>query len=266
MLSRKKRANHYVNRIFIFTIALWFSSAINAHCTLYHPHHCFDDALDAAADLDPTNPDSQLNEELANLDRLRLDMMHLGGQGCKVKARDVASDNRLGVRLTRYERYFLEPWFGDKLDLGRVRVHWNARLNDEMKIGGWTVWVAPSAQTFGYNIYFAEQHDEGNPWQLIGLFHELMHTFQYVRMGGLTRFCQKYMDGWTNGGADYYKNWMEKEAFDNQSKFVASLQDLHSVTGEYYQYHSSNPYNRRTPYVIPGRLYTSGRQLGLRRR
>ena len=128
--------------------------------------------------------------------------MHLGGQGCRAKANDVMSRFRSTRGLTPLEKRYLDPFFGKHINLDRVTVYWGANLNSEMKVGEQNGFcVASGARTFRYRAFFRERHDApGNTRQLVDLAHEFVHTIQHEQLGGLTRFCQKYMDGYFNAG------------------------------------------------------------------
>lgn len=198
------------------------------------------------------------------LDHIR-NALHVGAQGCRGTANWVKQNNPYRRGLTEYEKYYLTPWFGRELDLDRVRVHWGARLNEGLRVAGHDVWVASGAQTFGYNIYLRERHDQGDTKQLIDLAHELFHTLQHETYGGLHEFCKTYMNGWVDGGMNYYRNPLEKEAFDFEVRFANSLSNLESTTNFDIEFTPTTPYNNRS-IRVPERLYTQGRRLGRIRR
>jgi len=181
--------------------------------------------------------------------------MHLGGQGCRAKANDVMSRFRSNRGLTPLEKKYLSPWFGKQINLNRVTVFWGANLNSEMKVAGETFWVASGAQTFGYRVFFRERHDSGDTKQLISLAHELVHTVQHEQLGGLTRFCQKYMDGYVNAGS-YEDNPMERQAYDTEYRFALWLGSVPSTTGRVVRIENAVPnnYRSRQSTLVPERL------------
>lgn len=122
-------------------------------------------------------------------------------------------------------RYYLRPWFGDLVD--RVRVIWNARLNDQMEFVRGLIAPGSRAQTYGYQLYIAPSQGAPDPEstpQLLLLAHELVHTAQYVRYGeDLARFCHEYMQGWVQSRGVYAQNPLEQEAFDTAFAFAQWL-------------------------------------------
>lgn len=242
-MKNLKYMKHVSVAVFLVVLAIVLlpPTSASADCTKWHPHHCLADDID---------------DVLVDIDRKRIDLLHLGGQGCRAKANDVIASNRSGVKLTELEKRYLRPWFGKRINLDAVRVSWGASLNDEMKIGNWTVWVASDAQTFGYRVFVRERHKNGNTAQLITLAHELTHILQYENAGrGLLKFCQRYMSSYSDAGG--YFSSTEAEAFNLDFRFAQWISDkrLPSWNGRAIRYEHGMPNNSRTvtvPYCLPG--------------
>lgn len=183
------------------------------------------------------------------------DALDIGMQVCLDTANDVTSRNqRSGRQLNELEKYYLRPHFGDLVD--EVTIHWNAWLPDGKKIGGWQAAEKASAQTFGNHIYFEGTFpDSQDSLQLLDLAHELVHVEQYHRLGGLKQFCHDYAYGYTGkGGWDYYKNPLEKEAFDKAFQVAHWLNQWYDHNMAYYTYEHELPTNTRTvliPHWLP---------------
>jgi hypothetical protein len=127
--------------------------------------------------------------------------------------------------------------------------------------------VSPGAQTFGRRIYFAENRSVGNTTQLIGLAHEMLHVWQYERMGrDMRKYCKNYTGSYFDHGMDYYAVDMEQAAYGFESKFANWLMTQHNITaggnynGGIFTYNTASPYQRRTSAVpsslfLPPQLY-----------
>jgi hypothetical protein len=156
--------------------------------------------------------------------------MTLGSSICVANAELTATRNThiAAQPLDPTARYYLHPWFGDLVD--KVRVVWNARLNDRLELARRVLAQGSHAQTYGYRIYIASSQGTREPesaLQLILLAHELVHTAQYVRYGAdLTRFCQEYIRGWEQSGGVYTHNPLEQEAFNTAFAFAQWLNRL----------------------------------------
>ncbi len=174
------------------------------------------------------------------------DTAHIAGTGCEMYAKDLRQRyvSKRGLNYT--EKYYLRPWFGDLVD--KVMVTWGASLNREIRVGGQTVAVASDAQTFGHNIYFRERRKTGDSMQMISLAHELLHAWQYQQIGeSMKKFCRAYMDGYFRAGMDYYKNPLEKVAYDFEIKFAHWLAEKHpNHSVRHITYQTGSPYQRRT--------------------
>jgi Domain of unknown function (DUF4157) len=202
--------------------------------------------------IDPTNPQSETRQQLRDLDQQRRELIHLGRQGCIATANKVIDSNgnyRSGNQgLTESEKRYLRPWFGKHIDLDSVEVWWGATLNEEMKIGGTTVWEGSDAQTFGNRIYIKEAHKTGNTKQLILLAHELVHTLQAKRLGSVDNFCEKYMNSWSKA-LNYEDNIMEREAQNIEFRYAQWLAEKLPKTNYSYTIRHPNSSNYRTVEV-----------------
>jgi hypothetical protein len=207
--------------------------------------------------IDPTNPQSETREQLRNLAQKRRELIHLGRQSCIATANNVIDSNvnyrsdNLNKGLTESEKKYLRPWFEKEIDLDSIEVWWGASLNKEMKVGNVSLWVASDAQTFGNKIYVSQDHKRGDTRQLILLAHELVHTVQVKRLGGVDKFCEEYMNGWSRAFVDYKKdsyadNTMEKEAQDVEFRFTQWLAKELPITDRYYRIPRPNSSNHRT--------------------
>jgi len=119
-------------------------------------------------------------------------------------------------RLSKSEKYFLKRFYGNSVQLNRVRVMWGTGLPH-----GISVLNIPgsSAQTFGYNIYMRGPRHVNNVEQLITLAHELNHTMQAAHLGGVARFCTSYMTKYVQAGYSYDRNQYEKNANGSEDRF-----------------------------------------------
>ena len=153
--------------------------------------------------------------------------MDLGSSICVANAEMTSARNTLtpGQPLDTTAQYYLRPWFGALVD--KVRVIWNARLNDQLELAKRFLTQGSRAQTYGYQVYIAPSQGARAPesaQQLLLLAHELVHTAQYVRYGeNLARFCQEYVQGWAQSGGVYEQNPLEREAFDTAFAFAQWL-------------------------------------------
>jgi Domain of unknown function (DUF4157) len=133
--------------------------------------------------------------------------------------------NPLGMALDAEQKSYLRPLFGDLVD--RVRVVYRAQLLDrwaqrdgkEMHIGG----VDSSAQTYCNRIYIRAAYRPHDTDRLVLLAHELTHSQQCDRAGGISKFGERYFQGYYRGGQTYQKNPLEKSARVMEEKFTRQL-------------------------------------------
>lgn len=111
-------------------------------------------------------------------------------------------------------RYFPE----DLVD--QVRVHWNSRLNKEVKIGRKVILVAADGQTYGYDVYVVDEDNmrlcnKNEIFKRLRLvLHELVHVQQfYDRQESLKQFGYDYFTAYAAGDYKYENNAMEIAAY-----------------------------------------------------
>lgn len=144
--------------------------------------------------------------------------LSLGGSACVANAELTYARNaqQPALPLDATAQAYLRPWFGNLVD--KVRVVWNARLNDSLEIGRQVLARGSRAQTYGYQVFVSPSQgarDPGSTGQLLLLAHELVHVAQYVRYReSLERFCHEYVQGWARHGGVYNQNPLEQEAFE----------------------------------------------------
>lgn len=141
-------------------------------------------------------------------------------------AQVMAIRNPAGSALDRQQKSLLRPLFGDLVD--RVTVVYGAQLLDrwthgdkETHIGG----VDSAAQTYCDRIYLRAQYQPRNTDRLVLLAHELTHSQQCARAGGIARFGSVYFQGYYRGGQNYQTNPLEQSARMMEEKFTRNLCD-----------------------------------------
>ncbi len=139
-------------------------------------------------------------------------------------AQVMAIRNPTGVALDREQKQFLRPLFGDLVD--RVTVVYGAQLLDrwshdgkETHIGG----VDSSAQTYCERIYVREAYQAHDTDRLVLLAHELTHSQQCERLGGIGQFGSEYFQGYYRAGQRYQHNPLEKSARAMEERFTHQL-------------------------------------------
>lgn len=95
--------------------------------------------------------------------------------------------------LYQSQKIYLRPHFGDLVD--RVQVVYNAQMMDtwsafgqEIRLGG----VESAAQTYCDRIYVRDSYNPNDFNQVILLAHELTHSKQCEKLGGMTQFGYHY--------------------------------------------------------------------------
>ncbi len=135
-------------------------------------------------------------------------------------ARVMAERNPAGLPLADTQRSALRPYFDDLVD--RVRVVWDAKLLDQWAVGRYA--LRPSnwgGQSYGDRIYLNQPMRPGDAGQLQLLAHELVHSRQTERFGGLEGFGYEYFKGYYLAGLSYEGNGLEREAIEFQAEFAA---------------------------------------------
>jgi hypothetical protein len=103
----------------------------------------------------------------------------------------------------------------------------------ETHIGG----VDSSAQTYCDRIYIRGSYQPHNTDRLVLLAHEFTHTQQCHQAGGISKFGERYFQGYFQGGQTYQNNPLEKSARTIEEKFTRQLCQTISCpprTGSYY--------------------------------
>lgn len=146
--------------------------------------------------------------------------------------------NHAGVRLDADQKDYLRPLFGNLVD--RVRVVYQAQLLDrwshggkEMHLGG----IDSSAQTYCDRIYIRAGYKSHDTNLLVLLAHELTHTQQCDRLGGISKFGARYFQGYFHSGQEYEDNPLEQSARQMEEKFTYQLCDKIGCppkSGSYY--------------------------------
>jgi Domain of unknown function (DUF4157) len=132
-----------------------------------------------------------------------------------------AARNPAGQPLTVAQKKSLRPLFGELVD--RVQVNYNSLLMDRWSNGEQEVHVGDvdsAAQTYCNRVYVKDAYQPTNRGQLFLLAHELSHSFQCERLGGVNKFGYKYFRSYYEAGQQYAKNPLEKEARSIAAKLV----------------------------------------------
>ncbi len=139
-------------------------------------------------------------------------------------AQIVAIRNPQGSALTAEQKSLLRPLFGDLVD--RVTVVYGAKLLDRWSQGGKETHIGgvdSSAQTYCDRIYVRDRYKPHDSDLLVLLVHELTHSQQCDRAGGIVKFGERYFLGYYRGGQSYQDNPLEKSARAMEEKFTRQL-------------------------------------------
>ena len=132
--------------------------------------------------------------------------------------------NRQGLPLTKAQKGYLRPLFGNLVD--RVSIVYNAQLLDRWSQGGKETHIGgvdSSAQTYCDRIYIRAGYRPNDTDRLVLLAHELTHAQQCDLAGGIVRFGENYFKGYYRGGQTYQNNPLEKSARAMEEKFTHQL-------------------------------------------
>ncbi len=146
--------------------------------------------------------------------------------------------NRQGLPLTKPQKGYLRPLFGNLVD--RVSIVHNAQLLDRWSQGGKETHIGgvdSSAQTYCDRIYIRGVNRPNDTDRLVLLAHELTHAQQCDRAGGIVQFGENYFKGYYRGGQTYQDNPLEKSARAMEEKFTHQLCDTIGCppqSGKYY--------------------------------
>jgi len=162
----------------------------------------------------PTNP-TEVSEEAWG---------QAGAVGYQSASDIMRAKNGGSQGLYQSQKIYLRPHFGDLVD--RVQVVYNAQMMDtwsafgkEIRLGG----VESAAQTYCDRIYVRDSYNPNDFNQVILLAHELTHSKQCEKLGGMTQFGYHYFREYKRGGQNYPNNIMEKEAEAFQEQFAGWL-------------------------------------------
>jgi hypothetical protein len=153
-------------------------------------------------------------------------------------AQVMAIRNPQGVALAADQKRLLRPLFGNLVD--RVTVVYGAQLLDRWSQGGKETHIGgvdSSAQTYCDRIYIRDRYKPNDTDRLVLLAHELTHSQQCDRAGGIVKFGERYFVGYYQGGQSYHNNPLEKSARAMEEKFTRNLCNAISCppkSGRYY--------------------------------
>jgi hypothetical protein len=139
-------------------------------------------------------------------------------------AQIMAIRNPHGVPLDAAQKSYLRPLFGNLVD--RVTVVYQAKLLDRWSQGGKETHIGgvdSSAQTYCDRIYIRAPHRPHHTDRLVLLAHELTHSQQCHQAGGISKFGERYFQGYYQGGQTYQNNPLEKSAIAIEEKFTRQL-------------------------------------------
>ncbi len=148
-----------------------------------------------------------------------------GATALPIAAQIVAIRNPVGgMELNKAQKGYLRPLFGNLVD--RVTVVYQAKLLDRWEQDGKETHIGEidsTAQTYCDRIYLRDKYQPGDTAQLTLLAHELTHSQQCDRAGGIGKFGFEYFQGYYQGGETYENNPLEKSARSMETKFARGL-------------------------------------------
>ena len=144
-----------------------------------------------------------------------------GSIAYQAAAKTMRSKNGEGIPFDNVQKRYLRRYFIDYLD--RVTVIYNAQMMDRWIFGNVAVHfgkVETIAQTYCDRIYLRAPYDSEDIKQLAVLAHEMVHVRQCAQNGGLDQFGYQYFVEYKRAKQKYESNFMEKEAYDLQTRFA----------------------------------------------
>lgn len=205
--------------------AFALSKSAEADCTHWHPHHC--GVEDVKREGQRTAEDIQreidncFNGGGCDIPGLPADELwgEAGRQFIDEAAAAIAAKNAaLPVEpLNDLQKRHLRPHFGDLVD--RVRVKYGATLLDNWRTPLGTISEPSGGQTFCNDIYITQRFRPNDADLMELIAHEMVHSQQCERLGGLANFGYEYFKGYKNANQSYRNNPMEEEAY----QFDASI-------------------------------------------
>jgi Domain of unknown function (DUF4157) len=139
-------------------------------------------------------------------------------------AQVMAMRNPQSRPLDQTQKDYLRPLFGDLVD--RVTVVYQAKLLDRWSQDGKETHIGnvnSSAQTYCDRIYIRESYQSRQTDGLILLAHEMTHSQQCQKAGGISKFGERYFQGYFQAGQNYENNPLEKSAGAIEEKFTRQL-------------------------------------------
>ena len=119
--------------------------------------------------------------------------------------------------LEDIQKQYLRIYFGDLVD--QVAIIYDAKLMDGWLYADFKIdigQVDAIAQTYCQCIYIEDSYKPSDPIQLVLLAHELVHSRQCERLGGMTQFGYAYFKEFKRASQSYEDNKLEREAKDIQ--------------------------------------------------
>ena len=144
-----------------------------------------------------------------------------GSIAYQAAAKTMRSKNGEGISFDNVQKRYLRRYFIDYLD--RVTVIYNAQMMDRWIFGNVAVHfgkVETIAQTYCDRIYLRAPYNSEDIKQLAVLAHEMVHVRQCAQNGGLDQFGYQYFVEYKRAKQKYESNFMEKEAYDLQTRFA----------------------------------------------
>jgi Domain of unknown function (DUF4157) len=141
-----------------------------------------------------------------------------------VAAQIMAMRNLGGVELNKAQKGYLRPLFGNLVD--RITVQYQAKLLDRWEQDGQETHIGEidsAAQTYCRRIYLRDAYKSGDTEQVALIAHEMTHSQQCDRVGGIGKFGFDYFQGYYRGGKNYQNNPLEKSARSMETKFARQL-------------------------------------------
>lgn len=200
-----KKFYHFCLLIVVIAVGIGLVSvrSIDRHLNVAH--------LPQLQELSPPTPDRAWGET--------------GATALPIAAQIVAIRNPLGrMELNKAQKGYLRPLFGNLVD--RATVVYQAKLLDRWEQDGQETHIGEidsTAQTYCDRIYLRDKYKLGDTAQLTLLAHELTHSQQCDRAGGIGKFGFEYFQGYYQGGETYENNPLEKSARSMETKFARQL-------------------------------------------
>ena len=162
--------------------------------------------------------------------------------------------------LTPRQKELLRPEFGSLVD--KVRIKYGADMLDRWGSGDFVISQGSAGQTFCDRIYIQAPFNENDDSQLILLAHELEHSRQCEKFGGMSNFGYRYFKEFKKANQNYENNLLEREAREVADRFAQYLAsqinslnlvlDANNGNGDIYLYPKSDRKNLNHLWRIVG--------------